>query len=71
MGRADRRSQRGRGEAGRFIHPRLYAAAAAFHNIVTGTNKVGSVGYRAATGWNAFTGLGTPDGTKLLTLLRQ
>ncbi|MEO6886978.1 MAG: S53 family peptidase [Jatrophihabitantaceae bacterium] len=39
--------------------------AAGFRDIVTGNNGA----YAAATGWDACTGLGAPDGTALLALL--
>ncbi|MEA5125085.1 S53 family peptidase [Xanthomonas floridensis] len=51
----------------RFVAPRLYGKPEAFRDIVAGANG----GYRAATGWDANTGLGVPDGAKLTALLRQ
>jgi kumamolisin len=47
-----------------FLNPLLYSAsfAAAFHDITTGSNG----GYNAGSGWDPCTGLGSPDGTKLL-----
>lgn len=50
------------------IQPALYGLApalGAFHDIVKGNNG----DYRAGPGWDACTGLGTPDGQKLLNLL--
>ncbi len=53
------------------MQPRLYAGAApgrsplGFHDITVGAN--GS--YAAAAGWDACTGLGTPDGAALLARL--
>jgi kumamolisin len=46
---------------------RFYATAvtAGFHDITSGTNGA----YNAGTGWDACTGLGSPDGSKLLGLL--
>ncbi len=41
-----------------FIHPLLYARPSAFHDIVSGSNGA----YAAAPGWDACTGLGSPDG---------
>ncbi|MEA2298101.1 MAG: kumamolisin [Solirubrobacteraceae bacterium] len=41
-----------------FIHPVLYARPAAFHDVVSGSNGA----YRAGPGWDACTGLGSPDG---------
>jgi kumamolisin len=52
-----------------FVNPALYEIArttGAFRDITIGTN--GS--YRAANGWDACTGLGVPDGAKLLEALR-
>jgi kumamolisin len=46
-----------------FAQPRLYPllGSAAFHDITSGNN--GS--YSAGPGWDACTGLGSPDGTAL------
>jgi kumamolisin len=54
-----------------FINPLLYANPAALRNVTIGNNKVGSqqIGYNAGAGWNACTGLGSPDGLKLLAAL--
>jgi subtilase family serine protease len=46
--------------------------AASFHDITTGTNDVvelGGNGYNAGPGWDAVTGLGTPNAAKLLPAL--
>ena len=51
-----------------FAHPKLYGDAAAFHDITSGSNTVGSVGYRAAKGWDPCTGLGSPNAPKLGSL---
>ena len=51
-----------------FLNPVLYGAAAkqaALHDITKGTNGA----YKAAKGWDACTGLGSPDGRKILTAL--
>jgi kumamolisin len=51
-----------------FLNPLIYAKAveaSAFHDITKGNN--GS--FSAATGWDPCTGLGTPDGVKLLGAL--
>lgn len=49
-----------------FVNPLLYAApAGTFHDITTGDNG----GYAAGVGWDACTGLGSPDGTALLNAL--
>jgi kumamolisin len=51
-----------------FVNAELYAAptTAAFHEITSGGNG----GYDAAPGWNACTGLGSPNGAALLTALQ-
>ena len=51
-----------------FLQPTLYGlpkTADAFHDIVTGNNGALSAG----PGWDACTGLGSPDGANLLTAL--
>ncbi len=50
-----------------FLNPRLYTAgvAATFHDITVGNND----GYEAGPGWDPCTGLGSPDGTRLLGAL--
>jgi kumamolisin len=53
------------GKAAGAINPVLYANAAALNDIVSGNN--GS--YAAAPGWDACTGLGSPDGAKLAGVL--
>jgi len=54
-----------------FALPLLYGSPAAFRQIVSGDNKDGSIGYKAGAGWNACTGLGVPDGAKLLAVFKQ
>jgi kumamolisin len=49
-----------------FVTPELYAAAGAFRDITTGGNG----GYTAGPGWDACTGLGSPNGAALLAALR-
>jgi kumamolisin len=56
-----------RGSPVGLINAQLYAAASVLSEITTGNN--GS--YEAAPGWNACTGLGSPDGTKVADLLEQ
>jgi kumamolisin len=46
---------------------RAGAGAPGFHDITDGDNGA----YKAATGWDACTGLGSPDGTALLSRLQQ
>ena len=47
------------------INPTLYANPAALNDITTGNNGA----YEATTGWDACTGLGSPDGTALASIL--
>jgi kumamolisin len=48
-----------------FINPQLYAAPSALNDITSGNN--GS--FDASPGWDACTGLGSPDGTKVAAAL--
>jgi kumamolisin len=60
------------GKSAGFIQPAIYAAKgkAAFNDITSGTNYSGSpVGFKAGPGWDACTGLGSPIGTKLITVV--
>ncbi|MGA8604890.1 MAG: S53 family peptidase [Thermoplasmata archaeon] len=52
-----------------YVNPLLYspAGAATFHDVTSGNND----GYSAAPGWDPCTGWGTPDGTRLLEVLRS
>lgn len=54
-----------------FINPALYAGKEqGFHDITNGNNDDSSLGgYTAQKGWDACTGLGTPDGAAILQLL--
>jgi kumamolisin len=55
-----------------FINPLLYAALTAgpFHDITQGNNDIEGLGkYKARKGWDACTGLGTPDGAKVMQTL--
>ncbi|MDQ6706267.1 MAG: S53 family peptidase [Acidobacteriota bacterium] len=50
-----------------FLNPLIYGAARnALNDITSGTNGA----YAAAPGWDACTGMGSPDGAKLLVALR-
>ena len=51
-----------------YLNPSLYAPAeeGTFHDITNGDNS----GYSAGPGWDPCTGLGSPDGGKLLNALR-
>jgi kumamolisin len=55
------------GKSAGFIQPQIYAAkgAGAFHDIVSGNNGA----FSAGPGWDACTGLGSPIGAKLISLL--
>jgi kumamolisin len=60
------------GKSAGFIQPAIYSAKgkAAFNDITSGTNFTGTpVGFKAGPGWDACTGLGTPIGTKLITVV--
>ena len=50
-----------------FLHPDLYAPSgeAALHDVVQGSNGA----YSAGPAWDACTGLGSPDGARLLAVL--
>jgi kumamolisin len=56
-----------------FLNPFLYAnvAKGVVHEVTSGTNAITNTvkGYDAGPGWNACTGLGTPDGTAILNNL--
>jgi kumamolisin len=55
------------GKSAGFIQPQIYAAkaASAFNDIVSGNNGA----FSAGPGWDACTGLGSPIGSKLISLL--
>jgi kumamolisin len=50
-----------------FLNPQLYAHASALRDITSGNNGA----YRAGPGWDACTGLGSPNGTAILAALRS
>jgi kumamolisin len=55
------------GKAVGFVQPALYQIGeSAFHDITKGNND----GYQAGKGWDACTGLGTPNGAALLKALQ-
>lgn len=57
-----------------YFNPLLYqlTQTGGFHDITSGNNDLtSSGGYAAGPGWDACTGLGSPDGTKLLQALRR
>ena len=53
-----------------FLNPFLYSnvGKGVTKDVTTGTNAIKNTikGYEAGPGWDACTGLGTPDGTKIL-----
>jgi kumamolisin len=61
-----------------FVNPQLYALPAgsgAFHDISVGNNRVSfqqfnNIGYDAGPGWDAASGLGSPDGNVLSGFLK-
>ena len=54
-----------------FVLPVLYGNMAAFNDITDGDNKVGTIGFAATPGWDACTGLGSPQATALLRVLAR
>merc|ERR1712146_528166 len=68
----DVRMQAGQSSLG-FLNPFIYENTAAFNDITVGSNHGGSCGdgWPAKTGWDAATGVGTPDYQKLANLVMQ
>jgi kumamolisin len=56
--------QQGKSRVG-YVNAALYQNASAFHDIISGNNGA----FSAGPGWDACTGLGSPDGSKILTAL--
>jgi len=54
-----------RGTSAGFVNPALYAAPSAFHDITSGNNGA----FSAGPGWDACTGLGSPNGTAIAAAL--
>jgi kumamolisin len=56
-----------------FLNPFLYSTVAkgVVHDVISGTNAIKNTlkGYKAGPGWDACSGLGTPDGTVILNNL--
>jgi hypothetical protein len=48
-----------------FINPQLYASASCLHDVTGGNNG----DYSASVGWDACSGLGSPDGKKIAGVL--
>lgn len=58
------------GKPSGFLNPQLYAARSAFRDITQGNNDSGGLGYYTAQpGWDACTGLGSPNGAAILNVL--
>ena len=61
------------GKALGFLNPFLYAHPEAFHDVTKGTNSGGDsggkFGFTAIEGWDAASGLGTPNYTALAALV--
>ncbi len=51
-----------------FVNPMLYKCSGDFHDIIVGDNKLFETlgGFSAVSGWDAASGLGTPNVTKLV-----
>ncbi len=59
-----------RGKSAGFVNAALYAAPSAFRDITQGNNDSGGLGYyTAGAGWDACTGLGSPNGAAILKAL--
>ena len=55
-----------------FLNQAIYMNPDAFNDVVNGTNPgCGTVGFKAAKGWDPVTGLGTPDYPKLLDVFMK
>lgn len=67
------RLNQAKGKSVGFLNPLLYANATngVVVDVTDGTNTIMNTlqGYNAGPGWNACTGLGTPDGTAILNKL--
>ena len=63
------------GQNGGYMTPLLYerlGPSGVLRDITSGNNDVAMVkGYSAGPGWDATTGWGTPDGTRLLEAIRD
>jgi kumamolisin len=51
-------------------HAVLYGHPAAFNDVTKGNNRSGKIGFAAAKGWDACTGLGTPRGAAIAALFK-
>lgn len=65
----------GTGQRLGFLNPLLYeklGPEGVLRSVVSGNNSIGELsGYCAGPGWNAVTGWGTPDGGRLLQVLKS
>jgi tripeptidyl-peptidase I len=65
------RAKKGKKSVG-FINPTIYQNTQAFNDIKKGGNRgCGTSGFRAVTGWDPVTGLGTPNYEKLLKVFME
>jgi kumamolisin len=55
-----------RGQPIGLINPFLYANPGLFRQILTGNNRVDTIGYDAGPGWNACSGLGVPLAAEII-----
>lgn len=55
------------GQDAGFVNPALYGAANAFRDITSGNNG----GFKAGPGWDACTGLGSPNGAAVIAALKS
>merc|ERR1711972_1091715 len=62
----DLRLQNGKSSLG-FLNPLIYKSMTSFNDILNGSSSAGSCGkgWPAKTGWDAVTGVGTPDYDRL------
>ncbi len=66
------RKHKGTGKTAGFINPLIYKHPEIFTDVTSGTNGIyGMKGHVAKRGWDPCTGLGVPDGAKLLKLLTR
>ena len=69
----DMRAQHNKSSLG-FLNPFIYSNMAAFNDITNGTNNgcgFSTPGYPAAAGWDAATGVGTPNFKKLAAAVSE
>ena len=66
----EKRAQLGKKSVG-FANPLLYQSAKAFRDITVGSNDIDGTlkVYKTASGWDPCTGMGSPDGAKILAAL--